>query len=77
MAASLRALTAHSSTWIADLAVLGPEDVAVDRAANVAYVSSQDLRLMQAYPHRRAEDASPQQRDSAESTSRFREDALH
>lgn len=32
----------HSATWLDDIPVLGPEDVAIDHAAGLAYVSSQD-----------------------------------
>lgn len=35
---------AHSPNWIGDLPILGPEDIAIDREAGVAYVSSQDRR---------------------------------
>lgn len=33
---------AHSPNWIDDIPILGPEDIAVDHAAGLAYVSSQD-----------------------------------
>jgi hypothetical protein len=34
----------HSPNWINDVPVLGPEDIAVDHGARLAYVSSQDRR---------------------------------
>ena len=32
----------HSTNWIGDIPVLGPEDIAIDHEAEIAYVSSQD-----------------------------------
>ena len=37
-----RGSRAHSANWIGDIPVLGPEDIAIDHEAGIAYVSSQD-----------------------------------